>query len=439
MTSSRRSRQLRDARSQPDSGPDRDPRGPRLFCCTSSSRRSATGGLTVTAGASRIVWRLTLRVADAVSQTGSPPICRFSFASRATDWADGGWDVDHSVVLARELKNLGIDLIDVSSGGPGSESPRSRGPSVPSSLRAEDPLRGRHHDRRSGTDYRGPTGERDCHRRWTPTWSLSRGSYCESRIGRSRRSRNSVKRRLGRSRTATPSSGGRSSSASASPGRSTDNGSLLHTAGLCWRNCQSMSERGLPAYANAHDNSVNQHRRERNPFPDREIIRTIIPGGSSVCQPRAGSRAAHSRQASPGTCFEPFTACATQFLLPAIGHEQNSWRRCFPLRSPVRSGPPTRRPTPCPPWAGWLALDARQAFQDYGLAGVERGVVQRQQDIVAILDDAVILYQLHLWQDVGKFLHLELAVSKLQEVPKPQTPCKKDGTGQWGRPGAKPR
>ncbi|MDQ2857089.1 MAG: NADH:flavin oxidoreductase/NADH oxidase [Candidatus Eremiobacteraeota bacterium] len=35
----------------------------------------------------------------------------------ATDWADGGWTVDESVRLARALGPLGVDLIDVSSGG----------------------------------------------------------------------------------------------------------------------------------------------------------------------------------------------------------------------------------------------------------------------------------------------------------------------------------
>ncbi|GAB2558643.1 NADH:flavin oxidoreductase/NADH oxidase [Rhodanobacter koreensis] len=36
----------------------------------------------------------------------------------ATDWADeGGWDVTQSVELARQVKALGVDLIDVSSGG----------------------------------------------------------------------------------------------------------------------------------------------------------------------------------------------------------------------------------------------------------------------------------------------------------------------------------
>ena len=35
----------------------------------------------------------------------------------ATDWAEGGWNMDDSVKLAKELKNLGCDWIDVSSGG----------------------------------------------------------------------------------------------------------------------------------------------------------------------------------------------------------------------------------------------------------------------------------------------------------------------------------
>ncbi len=35
----------------------------------------------------------------------------------ATDWIEGGWDIDESVELARMLKELGVDLIDASSGG----------------------------------------------------------------------------------------------------------------------------------------------------------------------------------------------------------------------------------------------------------------------------------------------------------------------------------
>jgi NADPH2 dehydrogenase len=35
----------------------------------------------------------------------------------ATDWVDGGWDLPQSIVFAKELKKLGVDWIDVSSGG----------------------------------------------------------------------------------------------------------------------------------------------------------------------------------------------------------------------------------------------------------------------------------------------------------------------------------
>ncbi len=35
----------------------------------------------------------------------------------ATDWVDGGWNPDQSVELAKQLKHLGADLIDCSSGG----------------------------------------------------------------------------------------------------------------------------------------------------------------------------------------------------------------------------------------------------------------------------------------------------------------------------------
>jgi 2,4-dienoyl-CoA reductase-like NADH-dependent reductase (Old Yellow Enzyme family) len=35
----------------------------------------------------------------------------------ATDWVDGGWDIDQSVELARRVRESGVDLIDCSSGG----------------------------------------------------------------------------------------------------------------------------------------------------------------------------------------------------------------------------------------------------------------------------------------------------------------------------------
>jgi len=35
----------------------------------------------------------------------------------ATDWVEGGWDIEQSVELARQLKPLGVDFIDCSTGG----------------------------------------------------------------------------------------------------------------------------------------------------------------------------------------------------------------------------------------------------------------------------------------------------------------------------------
>ena len=49
----------------------------------------------------------------AVIPTEMPLFLRIS----ATDWAGGGWDLAESVRLAQELRLLGVDLIDVSSGG----------------------------------------------------------------------------------------------------------------------------------------------------------------------------------------------------------------------------------------------------------------------------------------------------------------------------------
>ena len=39
------------------------------------------------------------------------------FRVSATDWVDGGWDLEQSVELARVLRGEGVDLIDTSSGG----------------------------------------------------------------------------------------------------------------------------------------------------------------------------------------------------------------------------------------------------------------------------------------------------------------------------------
>ncbi len=60
---------------------------------------------------------------------------RYPLAVRisATDWVEGGWDVEQSIALARELKQLGVDLIDCSSGGavPRAKIPLGPGYQVP--------------------------------------------------------------------------------------------------------------------------------------------------------------------------------------------------------------------------------------------------------------------------------------------------------------------
>jgi 2,4-dienoyl-CoA reductase-like NADH-dependent reductase (Old Yellow Enzyme family) len=51
----------------------------------------------------------------------------------ATDWVEGGWDIDQTVLLAKNLHPLGVDLVDCSSGGavPGAKIPVGAGYQVP--------------------------------------------------------------------------------------------------------------------------------------------------------------------------------------------------------------------------------------------------------------------------------------------------------------------
>jgi 2,4-dienoyl-CoA reductase-like NADH-dependent reductase (Old Yellow Enzyme family) len=60
--------------------------------------------------------RLVREVAAAIREKWPerfPLLIRIS----ATDWAEGGWDIEQSVELVRQLGPLGVDLIDCSSGG----------------------------------------------------------------------------------------------------------------------------------------------------------------------------------------------------------------------------------------------------------------------------------------------------------------------------------
>jgi len=60
--------------------------------------------------------RLLLRVVERLRGLMPEEIPLFVRIS-ATDWVEGGWDIEQSVELARRLKAKGVDLIDVSSGG----------------------------------------------------------------------------------------------------------------------------------------------------------------------------------------------------------------------------------------------------------------------------------------------------------------------------------
>jgi 2,4-dienoyl-CoA reductase-like NADH-dependent reductase (Old Yellow Enzyme family) len=61
--------------------------------------------------------RLTLRVAERVRSAMPEELALFVRIS-ATDWVEGGgWDIEQSIELAKRLKEIGVDLIDVSSGG----------------------------------------------------------------------------------------------------------------------------------------------------------------------------------------------------------------------------------------------------------------------------------------------------------------------------------
>jgi len=71
----------------------------------------------------------------------------------ATAWVEGGWDIQQSVELARQLKELGVDLIDCSSGGNVANAQVPVGPGYQTSF-AERMRRGsQNHDRRRRDDH----------------------------------------------------------------------------------------------------------------------------------------------------------------------------------------------------------------------------------------------------------------------------------------------
>ena len=76
--------------------------------------------------------KFPLRVAKAVSDAFPEELPVFVRIS-ASDWTEGGWDLEQSIVFCKELRKLGIDLIDCSSGGqvPDARVPLGPGYQVP--------------------------------------------------------------------------------------------------------------------------------------------------------------------------------------------------------------------------------------------------------------------------------------------------------------------
>jgi 2,4-dienoyl-CoA reductase-like NADH-dependent reductase (Old Yellow Enzyme family) len=103
--------------------------------------------------------RLPLRVVEHVRRVVPNDLPLFVRIS-ATDWVEGGWDLEQSVDFARHAKGLGVDLIDVSSGAlvPKAHIPVAKGyPTQPERDSSEGPARRRQGEARTGgrCDSRG--------------------------------------------------------------------------------------------------------------------------------------------------------------------------------------------------------------------------------------------------------------------------------------------
>ena len=80
---------------------------------------------------------------------GAPLFVRIS----ATDWVEGGWDLQQSIELARGLKQLGVDLIDCSSGGSVPHAKIPGGPGYQTPFAAADSRESGNSDRGGWNDY----------------------------------------------------------------------------------------------------------------------------------------------------------------------------------------------------------------------------------------------------------------------------------------------
>ena len=111
--------------------------------------------------------RFPMEVARAVRKVWPDDLPVFVRIS-ATDWVEGGWDIEQSIRLARALKEIGIDFVDCSSGGLMEDAAIPAGPGfqVPfaAAVREEVKIttggRGVHHEPRSRPIRSSPPGKR---------------------------------------------------------------------------------------------------------------------------------------------------------------------------------------------------------------------------------------------------------------------------------------
>jgi 2,4-dienoyl-CoA reductase-like NADH-dependent reductase (Old Yellow Enzyme family) len=82
----------------------------QFLCSTTNHRKDQYGG----SFKNRI--RLTCEAIEAVRSEWPPEYPVFVRIS-ATDWSANGWDINDSIALVKEIRQLGVDVIDVSSGG----------------------------------------------------------------------------------------------------------------------------------------------------------------------------------------------------------------------------------------------------------------------------------------------------------------------------------
>ncbi len=116
----------------------RDPLGPRLPAARVPLAADQPRGPTTTAAAWRTACGCSLQVAERLRRVMPDELPLFVRIS-ATDWVEGGWDIEQSVVLARHLAHRGVDLIDVSCGRARAQGADPGRQGLPGAVRPADP------------------------------------------------------------------------------------------------------------------------------------------------------------------------------------------------------------------------------------------------------------------------------------------------------------